>query len=65
MPFTVTAVDPLYLKIPDLSAKLGSGQQDSLLIRISTGAQRGRPNMQAPHSTFPTRIVMVLYQRRA
>lgn len=36
MGFTVTAVDPLYLKIPDLSATLGSGQQDSLLVRIST-----------------------------
>ena len=34
--FTITAVDPLYLKIPDLSATLGSGQQDSLLVQIST-----------------------------
>ena len=35
-PFTITAVDPLYLKIPSLQRDLGSGQQDSLLIRIET-----------------------------
>ena len=36
MGFHVTAVDPLYLKIPALSATLGSGQQDSLLVRLAT-----------------------------
>ena len=38
MPFTVTAVDPLYIKIPDVDRNLGSGQQDSLLVRIETDA---------------------------
>ena len=36
MGFTITAVDPLYLKIPGLQRDLGSGQQDSLLIRVQT-----------------------------
>ena len=36
MPFTVTAVDPLYIKIPEVDRNLGSGQQDSLLVRIQT-----------------------------
>jgi hypothetical protein len=36
--FVITAVDPFYLRIPDLQ-DIGSGQQDSLLIRVSTDVQ--------------------------
>ena len=38
MGFTLTAVDPIYIKIPDVDRTLGSGQQDSLLIRVETSA---------------------------
>ena len=32
-------VDPLYLRVADLSPTLGSGQQDSLLVRVETNVK--------------------------